>query len=139
MDPKSENIHFSINFLNNENETITNDYNDIININENNENNENNELNFSGILTENNDDYIVFNYLNYSNNYTLKELILICEFYNIAKELKSKKANKETIINAIHIYENDNSNYETVVKRHNFWFYMKELKNDKFMRKYVIW
>lgn len=130
MDSKSENIQFSIDFLSDGN---------IDNIIDANENNENNEINISSISNENNEDYLVFDYINYSNNYTVKELMIICEFYNIAKELKSKKANKETIINAIQIYENDPINYEIVAKRHNFWFYMNELKNDKFMRKYVFW
>lgn len=125
MDPKSENIKFSIDFLSDDK---SNNSNDVIN-----------EINICSIENEKNDDYIVFDYYNYSNNYTVKELMLICEFYNIAKDLKSKKANKEMIINSIQIYENDPENYEIVAKRHNFWFYIQELKNDKFMKKFVLW
>lgn len=130
MDPKSENIQFSIDFLSDD--KIRDD-------NSNNSNSIINEINISSIENEKNDDYIVFNYYNYSNNCTIKELMLICEFYNIAKDLKSKKANKEMIINSIQIYENDPENYEIVAKRHNFWFYIQELKNDKFMKKFVLW
>jgi hypothetical protein len=124
MDSNNENIQFSIDFLPDE-EIINNNTTNVDNIN------------ISSIKNEC-DDFVMFDYLNYTNN-TVKELMLICEFYNIAKELKAKKANKETIINAIQIYENDDANYEMVAKRHNFWFYMNELKNDKFMKKFVLW
>jgi len=130
MDSKNDNISFSIDFL-------SDDKFNTNNINQNNID----EINIYSISNENNnnDDYSVFNYLNYSKKYTVKELMLICEFYNIAKELKTKKANKEIIINAIQIYENDSLNYEIVAKRHNLWFYMNELKNDKFMKKFILW
>lgn len=134
MEPKNENIEFTINFLSNDIEDKNETYESDTNVN--------NVLNVSSIQpfsNENNDEYIFFDHLNYSLNYTVKELMIICDFYNISKELKSKKANKETIIQAIQIYESDHINYENVAKRHNFWFYMRELKNDKFMRKYVIW
>jgi hypothetical protein len=132
MDSNNDNITFSIDFLSDDNFNPNPFSKDI----------DENDINISSISienSENNNDFIVFDYLNYSKNYTVKELMLICEFYNIAKELKTKKANKETIINEIQIYESDSANYEIVAKRHNFWFYMKELKNDKFMRKYVVW
>ena len=41
----------------------------------------------------------------------------------------------EGIIN----FENEPQNEEVVVKRKNLWFYMAEIKNDKFMKKYVLW
>jgi hypothetical protein len=132
MDSNNDNITFSIDFLSDDNFN-TNPFNNDI---------DENDINISSISIENsgnNNDYLVFDYLNYSKNYSVKELMLICEFYNIAKELKIIKAKKETIINAIQLYESDSTNYEIVAKRHNFWFYMKELKNDKFMKKFILW
>lgn len=129
MEPNNENIQFSIDFLNDKGNENNKNHNKLLPNME--------EIHISSINHESND-FIMFDYLNYANH-TVKELILICEFYNIAKELKTKKANKETIINALQIYENDATNYEIVARRHNFWFYMNELKNDKFMKKLILW
>jgi hypothetical protein len=77
--------------------------------------------------------------INYNENYTVKELLLICEYYGISKELKAKKCNKETIIQFLVDFESNVANTEIVFKRQGLWFYMNELKNDKFMKKYVLW
>lgn len=77
--------------------------------------------------------------INYTENYTVKELLLICEYYGIAKELKAKKCNKEIIIEFLVDFESKTANAETVCKRKNMWFYMNELKSDKFMKKYIFW
>lgn len=78
-------------------------------------------------------------FVNYETNYNLKQLLLICDYYNISKELKQSKAKKLEIINAIFVYENNVENIETVIMRKQLWFYMNELKNDKFMKKFVLW
>ena len=78
-------------------------------------------------------------YNHYKFNYNVKELLLICEYYGIAKELKSNKCNKEVIIQFIINFETTPSNDQIVLKRQNMWFYINELKNDKFMKKYVLW
>jgi hypothetical protein len=77
--------------------------------------------------------------INYNENFTIKELMLICEYYGFAKELKTKKYNKEEIIHFLVEYELDPLNSDIVYRRQNMWFYMNELKNDKFMKKYVLW
>jgi len=77
--------------------------------------------------------------INYKENYTIKELMLICEYYGFAKEIKNNKYNKEEIIHFLVEFENTISNMDIVTKRKNMWFYMNEVKNDKFMKKYVIW
>jgi hypothetical protein len=77
--------------------------------------------------------------INYNENFTIKELMLICEYYGFAKELKTKKYNKEEIIHFLVEYELNPLNSEIVYRRQNMWFYMNELKNDKFMKKYVLW
>ena len=76
--------------------------------------------------------------INYNENYTVKELLHICDYYGISKQLKAKKCNKETIVEILVDFETDPTNEQIVFKRQNMWFYMNELKNDKFMRKYII-
>lgn len=85
------------------------------------------------------DDFKIPEIINYNENYTVKELLLICEYYGIAKELKAKKCNKEIIIEFLVDFESKITNTEVVCKRKNMWFYMNELKSDKFMKKYIFW
>ena len=85
------------------------------------------------------DDLIIPQIVNYHENYTVKELLLICEYYGVAKELKSNKCNKNEIIQFLVIYESNSMNSDIVFKRQNMWFYINELKHDKFMKKYVLW
>jgi hypothetical protein len=75
----------------------------------------------------------------YKKNYTVKELLLICEYYGIAKELKINKSNKDVIIFNLLNFENNPLNNDIVVKRQGLWYYMSQLKSDKFMKKYVLW
>ena len=77
--------------------------------------------------------------INYQENFTIKELLLICEYYGFAKELKTKKYNKEEIVYFLVEYELDPLNSDIVYRRQNMWFYINELKNDKFMKKYLLW
>jgi hypothetical protein len=77
--------------------------------------------------------------INYTENYTVKNLLLICEYYGIAKELKANKCSKDVIVQFLVDFESKHINTEIVFKRQNLWFYMDELKNDKFMKKYVLW
>ena len=58
----------------------------------------NNELELTEMLNEiykldftnENDDLIIPQIINYRENFTVKELLLICDYYGVAKELKSK-------------------------------------------------
>jgi hypothetical protein len=77
--------------------------------------------------------------INYNENYTVKELLMICEYYGFAKDLKNNKYNKEQIIDFLVTFESDINNSDIVFKRQNMWFYINELKNDKFMKKFVLW
>jgi hypothetical protein len=77
--------------------------------------------------------------INYHENYTVKELLLICEYYGFSKFLKSNKLNKEQIVDCLVNFETDPVNSECVLRRQNMWFYINELKNDKFMKKFVLW
>jgi hypothetical protein len=78
-----------------------------------------------------------YHFVNYSNN-TIKELLLICDYYGITKELKLNKCTKTQIINILTDFELLSSNKDIVFKRKNMWFYINELKNDKFMKKYIL-
>lgn len=110
-----------------------------------NDNNNVNEIDLNLIYNEienydleNNDTFDML-YYQYKLNYTVKELLLICEYYGISKELKSNKCNKEIIVQFIIDFESNPINDQIVLKRQKMWDYINELKNDKFMKKYVIW
>jgi hypothetical protein len=91
------------------------------------------------IENELDDELTIPKMINYNENFTVKELLLICDYYGFAKELKNNKCNKDQIIEILVSFESDLNNSDIVFKRQNMWFYMRELKNDKFMKKYVLW
>ena len=77
--------------------------------------------------------------IEYKINYNVKDLLLICEYYGISKELKVQKFSKEMIIYFLVDFENDLLNNTIVMKRKKIWSYIDILKNDRFMKKYIIW
>jgi hypothetical protein len=108
------------------------------------DNEEPNECNSSLMLedlySENlNKDYknedIYLEYCYYEMNYTIKQLIMIGEYYSLKN---IKKANKFSIIYGILDFENKAENKELVYKRKLLWIYIDELKKDKFMKKYIL-
>ena len=116
-------------------------------------NNNDNEFNVSDItnkisnlLTNTNTDYdecddddsMMPQILNYQLNFTVRQLLQICEYYGIAKEIKSNKFNKDETIQMLVVFENDKQNEDIVCKRRLLWFYADELKNDKYMKRYII-
>jgi hypothetical protein len=126
----SENINF---FLNDDN-----DSNDELN----------NNISLNDILKEINDDEgcylqntdnLFHEVVNYNINYTVKQLLQICDYYNILKEVKMTKCNKEEIINTIVLFESNPDNYNISCRRKKCWFYINELKNDRFMKKFILW
>ena len=90
-------------------------------------------------IIKNDEDVFVSQTLNYEVNFNVKELMLICEYYGISKTVKNNKCNKSEIIYFLVNFENDPQNEEIVCRRRNIWFYISEIKNDKFMKKYVLW
>lgn len=106
---------------------------------------EKNEIDFFHLLDEIecsnnlNDDLNVTKMIHYSENYTIKDLYLICEYYGFLKDVKANKCNKELIIQILVDFESNPENYSIVNKRENLWFYINELKNDKFMKKFILW
>ena len=93
--------------------------------------NEMNDLNNEGIIE-------VIS-LDYKLNYTVKELLLICEYYGIAKELKIHKCCKDVIIQFLVDFESIPLNNTIVLRRQEMWRCIIILKKDKFMKKYVLW
>jgi hypothetical protein len=107
------------------------------------------EINIEDLMAENlmteiynselNDSLVVSKMINYQENHTVKELLIICDYYGLSKELKQHKCNKDQIIEILVSFESDTNNSDIIFKRQNLWFYMNELKNDKFMKKYLLW
>ena len=69
-------------------------------------------------------------------NYTVKELNKIGDYYKIKN---SKKVKKIDIIFEIISFENTFQNTQIVLSRKKMWYYINELKKDAFMKQYIIW
>ena len=83
---------------------------------------DNNEFNYNSVP------YYEFN--------NVKQLNLIREYYGFNIKTKLKKPE---IIQQIISFENDPLNFEIIMKRKMCWFYISELKNDKFMKQFLLW
>ena len=70
-------------------------------------------------------------------DYTVKELLKICSYYDIDKNIKKYK--KPYIIDTIFYFESLPENNNIVQKRYLMWKNIYELLNDPIMKKYVIW
>lgn len=82
-------------------------------------------------------DFYLGNYDSYYNEeYKLKDLMKICQYYGIIKSIKALK--KQDIITNIVNFEKRTENYEIVEKRHKMWAYMTELLEDPKMKGYLI-
>jgi len=77
--------------------------------------------------------------LYYNEKYKLKDLMKICEYYGIAKNVKASKCKKQDIISTIIYFENSIENYDIVLKRHKMWAYMTELLEDPKMKYFLLW
>jgi hypothetical protein len=85
------------------------------------------------------DDDMYTEMVNYDMNYTVKQLLLICDYYGLMKDVRTNKMKKQDVIEQILLFENNMENYEVVIRRKELWYYLNELKNDKMMKKFVIW
>ena len=130
-----ENIHFFIHDYESENidKSISFTENEILNLELKVDDFTYNVENKNNVITQ----IDPYHFVNYSNN-TIKELLLICDYYGITKELKLNKCTKTQIIHILTDFEILSSNRDIVFKRKNMWFYINELKNDKFMKKYIL-
>ena len=91
------------------------------NINKHNDNNEN----FTTIYYLLEEEY---------NEFTKKELERICDYYNISK----RKKRKAELIQDIIIFEQDEINSEIVCTRNDLWYCIEQIKNDNYLKKFLI-
>jgi hypothetical protein len=117
------------------------------NENDNNDNNDNLNLSFNedkllelfhNFNNYNNKQNIDISQIDYYKNYTLKEIMLICDYYEITKYVKTNKYNKLQTISFLIQFESSIKNFEIVKKRKTLWMYINELKKDKFIQKYIL-
>ena len=80
------------------------------------------------------EDNLIAQQIDYSENYTLKMLTQIASYYKLNK----RKVKKDELIELILSFENDPENSEKVYNRKRMWHYLNELKNDSYFSKYVI-
>ena len=76
---------------------------------------------------------------NYDLNFNVKQLLLICDYYGLSKDVKVNKLKKQDVIEQIILFENNTDNIDVVIKRKEMWYFMNELRHDKFMKKFIIW
>ena len=72
--------------------------------------------------------------IDYNLNYTIKNLKQIADYYG----MKSKRYKKDTIIQNIVEYETNSENYDIVERRKELWYYLEELKNDDYTKRFII-
>lgn len=70
---------------------------------------------------------------------TVKDLLKICQYYGIDKNIKASKCKKQDIISTIVFFESLPENDKIVNKRHKMWACISELLSDPKMKKYIIW
>lgn len=75
----------------------------------------------------------------YEENYKVKDLLKICEYYKIDKDIKSLRLKKEAIISTLVYFEKLPENQKIVNDRNLMWAYMEELLKDTNMKKYLLW
>ena len=75
----------------------------------------------------------------YYEAHTIKELMKICEYYDLAKNVKNAKSKKQDIVATVVFFEAQPENREIVNKRNKMWAYMREVANDQKMKPYLIW
>ena len=80
------------------------------------------------------DDYCLAQVNDYEMNYTNKQLMCINDYYHLGNSSKLKKMD---LIDRIVTFENDKTNENVVSKRQTLWFYIQELKNDPFTKKFI--
>ena len=70
---------------------------------------------------------------------TVNDLLKICDYYDLTKNIKLAKYKKKEIIHIIQYFEIQEANLQIVEKRKKIWAFLNELKADKKLKKYVIW
>jgi hypothetical protein len=71
---------------------------------------------------------------NYEINFTVRQLQNICDYYKIS----CKKMKKPELIAAIVEFENNPEHGVSVMKRQKMWYYMEKMREDTFMKKFIV-
>ncbi len=79
-------------------------------------------------------DTMIASEIDYSNNYTIKSLGKILDFYGICK----RKLRKDEMVQSIILFEMELCNYELVEERKRLWLNFQELKEHSFFNKFMI-
>ena len=74
----------------------------------------------------------------YDQEYTVKDLLKICSYYGLDKDIRISKCKKQDIIATLVYFESLPENVEIVKKRNRMWAYITELLNDPKMKKFII-
>jgi len=92
--------------------------------------NHNNDDNIKNLIY--NEEKIIDDYK--YNELPIKNINLICDYYNIKRGKLSKK---QKIIEII-FFENNMNNIDIVENRKLLWEYVKIIKTDKFLKNYIL-
>ena len=79
------------------------------------------------------DDYYAAE-MHYNTNFTKKQLEKVADYYEISK----RKKTKQMLIEEIVIFEAQPENFEITHRRNKLWRYMNEIKEDKYLSKFLI-
>ena len=71
--------------------------------------------------------------IDYYENYTLKQLVHIAKYYKLNRPRRKLQLCKQ-----LALYETDITNYEIVFKRKKMWHYLHKIKEDNYLKKYLI-
>lgn len=133
-----ENISINIDdnfYIMNNNENTVNDLDNILKEINDESFDMNNQIYYNSILESD----IIAKSIDYDTNYNIKQLMLICDYYGLSKEVKNNRLKKQDIIALLLDFEENIENVLIVYKRKQLWYFISELKNDKFMKKYILW
>lgn len=99
-------------------------------------NNNANNFDLGKLLIEmNNSQYDPYHdYIEYMNNYTVKNLTNILGYYNINKN----KLVKDEMVQLIILFENEPTNKNIVYQRKRLWKNILELKNNEYFKKFIL-
>ncbi len=100
----------------------------------------NNDINFDDLINDIRNsicnDHKLALETDYNTNYNVKQLKQIIAYYKI--QLDKRNLKKNDLINKIIIFELDNDNKNIVNRRKQLWFYMKQLKEDDNLNKFIL-
>ena len=71
-------------------------------------------------------------------DYTIKNLLKICNYYGLEKNVKTSKCKKQDIIDTLIYFESLPENAVIVHNRITMWEYMSAIMNDPKMKQYVL-